>query len=149
MFECFVTTLLKWISYKNSSVFGYYNILTFYCFKKSLQSVLKIWQVLKSKKKYFWKMSKYRNTAFYDFKCRFLVIFVSNYRHLLVLKIPFPDHIFTKISKYLTENLYFSSTGKYNAPPLTPAPMEANPIKIDHAGYICEKIMWHYSWVNF
>ena len=32
---------------------AYYNILRFYCFKKSLQSVLKTWQVLKSKKKFY------------------------------------------------------------------------------------------------
>ena len=88
--------------------------LTIYCFKKSLPSVLKTWQVLISRKKFFWKMSKYRNTVFYDFKSRFLVIFSSNYRHVLVLKIPFPDHIFPKISKYHTENLHFTSTGKYS-----------------------------------
>ena len=120
-FECFVTTLLKWMSYKNRLVFTYFNILRFYCFKKSLQSVLKTWQVLKSKNKIFWKMSKYRNTVFYDFKSRFLVIFVSNYRHRPVLKISFPDHIFPKISKYCTENLYFPSTGKHHAP-LPPVP---------------------------
>ena len=34
-----------------------------------------------------------------------------------MLKIPFPDHIFLKISKYHTENLNFPSTGKYYAPP--------------------------------
>ena len=105
------------MSYKNRLLFTYYNILRFYCFKKSLQSVLKTWQVLKSKNKIFWKMSKYRNTVFYDFKSRFLVIFVSNYRHRPVLKISFPDHIFPKISKYCTENLYFPSTGKYCVPP--------------------------------
>ena len=116
MFEYFVTTLLKWMSYKNRFVFAYYNIFRFCCFKKSLESVLKTWQVLKSKKRFFWKMSKYRNTVFYDFKSRFLVIFCSNYRHRLVLKIPFPDHIFPKISKYRTENLHFPSTGKYYAP---------------------------------
>ena len=62
-------------------------------------------------------MSKYRNTVYYDFKSRFLVIFSGSYRHQLVLKIPFSDHIFPKISKYCTENLRFSSTGKYYAPP--------------------------------
>ena len=50
-------------------------------------------------------MSKYRNTIYYDFKSRFLVIFSFNYQHRLVLKIPFPDHIFPKISKFCTENL--------------------------------------------
>ena len=83
----------------------------------SLQSVPKTLQVLKAKKKNFLKMSKYRHTVFYDFKSRFLVIFSSNYRHRLVLKIPFPDHIFPKISKYRTENLYFSSVSKYYVPP--------------------------------
>ena len=62
-------------------------------------------------------MSKYQNTVFYDFKSLFLVIFSSNYRDRLVLKTPFPDHIFPKISKYRTENLHFPSTGKYCAPP--------------------------------
>ena len=58
-------------------------------------------------------MSKYQNTIFYDFKSRFLVIFFSNYRHRLGLKIPFPDHIFAKILQYRTENLHFLFTSKY------------------------------------
>ena len=58
-------------------------------------------------------MFKYRNTVFYDFKSRFLVVFSSNYQHRLVLKIPFHDHIFPKISKYHTKNLHFPSTSKY------------------------------------
>ena len=62
-------------------------------------------------------MSKYRNTVYYDFKSRFLAIFSSNYRHRLVLKIPFSDHIFSKISKYRTEKFHFPSTGKYTPPP--------------------------------
>ena len=33
-------------------------------------------------------------------------------------KIPFPDHCFPKISKYLTKNLHFPSTSKYYAPHL-------------------------------
>ena len=61
-------------------------------------------------------MFKYRNTIHYDFKSRFLVIFSRNYRQRLVLKIPFPDHIFLKISKYRAENIYFPSTEKYYAP---------------------------------
>ena len=116
MLECFVTTLSKWMSYKNRLVFAYYYILGFYCFKESLQNILKTWQVLRWKKKFFWKISKYRNTVFYDFKSRFLVIFLSNYWHRLVLEIPFPDHIFPKISNYRSENLKFPSTGKYYAP---------------------------------
>ena len=59
-------------------------------------------------------MSKYRNTVYYDFKSQFLVIFSCNYRHHLVLKIPFPEHIFPQISKYRSENLYFPFKGKYN-----------------------------------
>ena len=39
----------------------------------------------------------------------------SNYRHRLMLKIPFPDYIFLKISKYRTENLHFASTGNSTA----------------------------------
>ena len=58
-------------------------------------------------------MSKYRNTFIMisnpDFSLFFLVI-------ALVLKIPFPDHIFLKISKYRAENIYFPSTEKYYAP---------------------------------
>ena len=44
----------------------------------------------------------------------FSLFFSSNYRHRLVLKIPFPWHIFPSISKYRTENLYFPSIRKYN-----------------------------------
>ena len=51
-------------------------------------------------------MSKYRNSVFHDYQSLFLVIFSSNYRHRLVLKIPFADHIFSKISKYRIENLH-------------------------------------------
>ena len=70
-------------------------------------------------------MSKYRNTVFYDYQSRFLVIFSSNDRHRLALKIPFLDHIFSKNSKYWTKNLYFPSTGKYYAPPpLLPRPLK-------------------------
>ena len=60
-------------------------------------------------------MSKYRNTVLYDFKSRFLFIFSSNYQHRIVLKIPFPNHIFPKISKYSTKNLHFSFIGKCDA----------------------------------
>ena len=102
------------MKYKNRLTFAYYSI-TFWDIK-NLQSVPKIWKVLKSKNKFFKKMFKYRNTFCYDFKSPFLVIFSSNYRHHLVLKIPFPDHIFSKISKYRTENLHFPSIGKYYAP---------------------------------
>ena len=58
-------------------------------------------------------MSKYRNIVFDDFKSRFLANFFSNYRHRLVLEIPFLNHIFLKTSKYRTENLHFPSTAKY------------------------------------
>ena len=46
-------------------------------------------------------MSRYRNIIFYDFKFQFLVIFFSSYLHRLVFKIPFPDHIFPKISNFI------------------------------------------------
>ena len=65
-------------------------------------------------------MPKYGNTVFYDFKSRFFFIFSSNYRHALVLKIPFPSHIFPKISKYRTKNLHFPFTSIYYAPPPPP-----------------------------
>ena len=41
-------------------------------------------------------MSKYRITVFYDFKSRFFVVFSSNYRHHLVLKIPFSRPYFSQ-----------------------------------------------------
>ena len=73
-------------------------------------------------------MFKHQNTVFYDYQSRFLVIFSSNYRHRLVLKIPFPDHIFPKISKYRTEILLFPSSGKNYAPlpALLPPPPPTN-----------------------
>ena len=43
------------MSYKNRLLFAYYNILRFYYFKKSLQSIAKTWQVLKSKKNFVLK----------------------------------------------------------------------------------------------
>ena len=46
-------------------------------------------------------MSKYRNAIYYDFKSLYLVIFYRDYRHRLVLKIPFPDNNFPKISKLI------------------------------------------------
>ena len=107
MLKCFVITLSKWMKYKNRLAFAYYSI-TFWDFKnlqcsKNLRSV-------RSKKNFFKKMSEYRNTVFYDFKSRFLAVFSSYYRHHLVLKIPFSDHIFPKILKY---RLHFPSIGKY------------------------------------
>ena len=33
-----------------------------------------------------------------------------------LLFVPLPDHIFSKISKYRSENLHFPSTGKFYAP---------------------------------
>ena len=62
-------------------------------------------------------MLKAKKKFFYDFKSQFLTIFSSNYWHRLVLKILFPDHIFSKISKYCTENLHFPSISKYYVPP--------------------------------
>ena len=114
-----VISLLKWIKYKNRLTFAYYT-LTLWDFKSSKCS--KNLTSVKSKKEIFKNMSKYRNTVYYDFKSRFLAIFSSNYHHRLLLKIPFPDHTFSKISKYRTENLHFSSTGKYYAlsPPAAP-----------------------------
>ena len=46
----------------------------------------------------------------------FLIIFSNNYQHRLLFKILFLDHIFPKVLKYLTENLYFPS------PPPPPPP---------------------------
>ena len=101
------------MKYKNRLTFAYHGLI-FLDFK-SLQSVPGTLQ-LSNAKKVFLKMSKYRNTVFYNFKSRFLVIFSSNYMHRLVLKIPLPDHIFPTISKCRAENLHFPSTSKYYAP---------------------------------
>ena len=121
--------------------------LTIYCFKKSLPSVLKTWQVLISRKKFFWEMSKYRNTVFYDFKFWFLVIFSSNYRHRnyghLVLDISFPDHIFPKIPKYRTKNLHFLSTCKYYAPQLRL--VSTLPAKMKVLLIVAEKLKLNFS----
>ena len=78
-------SLLKWMKYEKRPTFAYYST-TFWDFK----SVPKTWQKLKGKYNLLKKMSKYRNTVYYDFKSQFLVIFSCNYRHRLVLKIPFP-----------------------------------------------------------
>ena len=55
-------------------------------------------------------MSKYRNAIYYDFKSLYLVIFYRDYRHRLVLKIQFPDHIFPKISKLIINEPINKST---------------------------------------
>ena len=120
MFQCFVISLLKWMKYKNRLTSAYYSI-RLWDFKSSKCS--KNLASVKSKKEIFKNISKYRNTAYYDFESRFLAIFSSNYRHRLVLKIPFPDDIFSKISKYRTENLHFPATGKYYTPPPPPQVM--------------------------
>ena len=85
-------------------------------------------------------MSKYRNTFYEDFKPQFLVIFSRNYRHRVVLKIPFPDQIFPKISKYRTENLHFPSTGKYYAlpPPAPPPPSFSKELLLKTSQYLRE-----------
>ena len=104
------------MKYENRLTFAYYSI-KFWDFK-TLYCVPKTWKVLKEKNKFFkFFMFKYRNTVYYDFKSRFLIIFSRNYRHRLVLEIPFLDHMFPKISKYRTENLHFLSTCKCYAPP--------------------------------
>ena len=41
-------------------------------------------------------MFNYRNTVFYDYQSSFLVIFSSNYRYRLELKLPFPNHVFSR-----------------------------------------------------
>ena len=78
-------TLSKLMKYKNRPTFACYSI-TFWDFK----SVSKTWQKLNAKYNFLKKMSKYQNIVYYDFKSQFLVIFSCNYRHRLVLKIPFP-----------------------------------------------------------
>ena len=87
-------------------------------------------KMLKAKNKYFLKMSKYRNTVYYDFKSHFLVIFFFNYWHCLVLKIPFPDHIFPKISKFCTENLHSPPLANTTLPPPPLAPPSPPPSMI-------------------
>ena len=56
MLQCFVMALLKWIKYKNRLTFTYYSI-KFWDFK-SLESVPKTSQVLKTKKEFFFKDSQ-------------------------------------------------------------------------------------------
>ena len=74
LFQRFISTPLKWINkYKNRLTFAYYS-LTLWDFK-SLKSAPKTLQTLRAKNKLFKKMSTYRNTAFYDFKSRFLIFF--------------------------------------------------------------------------
>ena len=119
--QCFVTTLLKWRKYKNILTFAYYSI-TFWDFK-SLQGIPKVWQKLKAKNNFLKKMSKYRNTVWYDFKSRFFVIFYSICRHRLVLKIPFPDHIFPTILKYHIMKIFISHPpANTMLPPSDPPP---------------------------
>ena len=120
MFQCFVISLLKWMKYNNRLTSAYYSI-RLWDFKSSKCS--KNLASVKSKKEIFKNISKYRNTAYYDFESRFLAIFSSNYRHRLVLKIPFPDDIFPKISKYCAKNLYIPSTWKYYDSPTPRHPL--------------------------
>ena len=149
MFQFFVITLLKRIKYKNRLTFAHYSI-TFWDFK-SLQGVPKTWKVLKSKNKFFKKTLKYRNTVYYDFKSQFLVIFSSIYRHRLVLEIPFSDHIFPNVSKHCTENLQFSSTGKYYALYHSPTPAPP-PFKNKTSSFLigfCAFMVFQYGYIYF
>ena len=109
--------VIKMNEYKNRLTIAYYGI-TLWDFKSSKRS--KNLTSVKSKKEIFKNVSKYQNTVYYDFKSRLIAIFSSNYWHRLVLKIPFPNHIFSKILKYRTESPYFLSTDKYYVqdPPL-------------------------------
>ena len=116
MLQCFVITLLKWMKHKNRLAFAYYSI-SFWDFK-SFQGVRKTWQKLKAKN-YIFKRCPTIEIPFILISNPDFPIFSSNYRHRLVLKKPFPDHIFPKVSKCRTENLHFPSTGKYYDPPLT------------------------------
>ena len=118
------------MSYKNRLLFAYYNILRFYYFKKSLQSVPKTWQVLKSKKNFFLKDVQIPISG------GFFCFFFSIYQHHLWLEVPFSDHIFPKISKYRTENLHFPSTGKYYA---TTSPLPLSPPMLSYC-LKCRKI---------
>ena len=61
---------------KSRLTFEYYSI-TFWGFN-GVWGVPKSWQVLKGKNNFLKKMSKYRNTVYYDFKSRFHVIFSSD-----------------------------------------------------------------------
>ena len=78
MFECFVITLLKWMKYENRLTFAYYSI-TLWDFKSLHKVFQKNLTSVKNWKEIFLKMSKYRNTVFYDYQSRFLVIFSSNF----------------------------------------------------------------------
>ena len=115
MFQCFVITLRKWMKFENRLTFAYYSV-TFWNFK-SLQSVSETWQMLKKKRFFYKNLPNIEVLFFYDYQSWFLVIFSNNYQHRLLFKILFLDHIFPKVLKYCTENLYFPSTSKYTSPP--------------------------------
>ena len=61
-------------------------------------------------------MSKYRNTIYYDFKFRFLVIFSCNYQHRQVLKIPFPTIFFPKPQNFVLK-IFFPHPSRNTSPP--------------------------------
>ena len=61
-------------------------------------------------------MSKYRNTIYYDFKSRFVVIFSSSYRHRLVLKILFPTILFSKSQNTILK-MFISRPPENTTPP--------------------------------
>ena len=70
--QCFVIMLWKWMKFENRLTFIYYSV-TFWNFK-SLQSVSKTWQMLKTKKIFLQKSSKYWSTVYPDFSLFFPII---------------------------------------------------------------------------
>ena len=79
----------------------------------------------------FLKMSNYRNTVFYDYQSRFLVIFSSNYWHRLVLKLPLPNHIFSRSP---------ANTTATNSPTLHP--FLCHNISSEAIFYIIKRVFW-------
>ena len=122
MFQCFVITLLKWVKYKNRLTFAYYSI-------KSLQSVSKTWQVVKAKNIFLKRCSNIKIPFFMISNPDSSLFF---FRNRVVLKTPFPDDIFPKISKYRTENLLSRPPATTKPPPPRPSFLNGEKVIYDN-----------------
>ena len=113
------------MSYKNRLLFPYYNILRFYYFKKSLQSVPKTWQVLKSKKNFFLKDVQIPISRCFFF---FVVVFFSVFTGTIYgWKYRFPTIFFPK-SRNTVLKIFISRPLVNTMPPPSPSPLTPNVI---------------------
>ena len=96
--QCFVIMLWKWMKFENRLTFIYYSV-TFWNFK-SLQSVSKTWQMLKTKKIFLQKSSKYWSTVYPDFSLFFPIITSTVY-----------------CSKYCFSTIFFPKSRNTSPPP--------------------------------